>query len=78
MPRSSVARCRCWSSRCKNQLSAALTLQPFNESRGDSPIDRFIAEGGKGPCRISNEYAAVAGGADAGKFANDTGRGDLV
>jgi len=31
----------------KIQLSAALTLQPFNESRGDSPIDRFFAEGRK-------------------------------
>jgi hypothetical protein len=29
-------------------------------------VDRFIAEDGKGPYRIWSEWAAVAGGADAG------------
>jgi hypothetical protein len=33
----------------QNSTSAASTIQRFNQSRGDSRIDRFIAEDGKGP-----------------------------
>jgi hypothetical protein len=38
--------------------SAVLTIQRFNESRGDSPIDRFITEHGKALTRIWSEWVS--------------------